>query len=578
MSVNNDLPVTPRNPPGTGTPPASQPTQANQPPLTSPVKPAVKVRQRRSAILNLRKPLHPAISGILQAQATTLVSNIKLVRAADEKTNKTPLTNPNQDSSRKIALGMLDSFTQVKRRRLTEATLKGAAPSKTNKKSTMTETGDRGVRVEMKEFVTDNGKREFGTPWGQQGGAASTRPGEVTAIEPGFKSGDNTLQMLGHLAGLFMRTKSDLEYQALLVNDRIFVACNKEVNIASFKGMTLKGLIDDAAKNPVPLDRSSREVRPYLIAAVAAALSLDENSKTSSLTRVQEDGVAMLTEHEASHHADYASRGSIQSLLNLVQRQTLEPRQLVGPVDIQSAAVYLEADAYRDAVILVEPSHKQGWHAEQTLAMVLVQALWFGPSFVAGTKLPCLACWHTLNLLPLRNYGLTLVQQPGLYWSTETLKGLTLVAKALKFQSVAELKQAFILSQQHTYDAFHQFVTALEEQDDLQVTVPKKGDGGGLAALGLTQAQSQRSFYYPQINPNPVQITGAPYPDNVPGSPRGTYGTPLHDPIADKEDAEMAEYDSGLAEYLKQVEEYEKAVEAQKEAEKKAAEGEKEEV
>lgn len=553
MSVDHNLPVSNDN---SGQRMDAEPTVEQE--LVPPVKPVRPVSKRRSAVANLATPLHSAVTAIVQTQATTIISNVKLVRAADEKTNNTTLSNPKKDKSRRAATDMQRSFKEVKRRREVESTVQNKGPGGTST-STLPETGAKGVRPWMATFVSNDGNRTLDAPFGPRQGFGSTNPNEVQAINPGFKSGDNALQMLGHLAGLFMRANSDLEYQCLLVNNRIFVAANDEAKISSFRDNKLTALFDDAAKKEVAYTADSWELRPYLIAAVAAALTKDPKSD-ATLTPLQKRGAEMLAEYEASHHLDHDVRAGIRSVFNVVQNQALTPRAMVGPISIGTAAAVLGKPEFEYEIILVEPSHKHGWHAEQTLAMVLLKAGWKYGALVAGTKLPCLACWHTLNLLPLHEYRLTLVQKPGLYWSTETLKGLTHVAKTLGIKNVADLEKAFGLTQQHTNDAFTQYMTALREQASLDIDTTRRG----LAKHGLTQDQSQRSFHYPNVDPNPVLITGAPYPDQVPSSPRGTYDTPPTSPQANAEDVEMAEYTEKEAEYQKKMEEYQKALNAKK--------------
>ncbi len=560
MSVDHNLPV------GDDTPSSAESMEVEKPatqqePVAPPEPPIRPTATRRSAIDNVQIPVNDVLSEVAKQRARVAITNIKLVRDVDPTVANAPLPNPKKDKSRRAAVDMEDAFRKVKRARLIGDEVAG--PFDPNRPATkLTEDGAKeSVKAGMADFTSDSARRKFEKPFGQQMGQASALPGEVHAINPGFKSGENTLQMLGHLSGLFMSTQKDLEYQSMLVNDRIFVAANKAAAITTFRGKTLRDLTEKATKNIVSLTADSKEVRPYLIGALSEALKLPATS-TLQPTKQQLDGAAILAEHEIGHHVDHDARPGIRSMLNFLQHQALNSQTMVGPVSIDTAKDYVADPKYKNSVILVEPSHATGWHAEQTLVMVLISAKWRTGAMVGGTKLPCLSCWHTLNLLPQHGYPLSLVQTPGLFWSVNTIKGITQVAKALGITTVSDLEACLIKTQKYTGDGFREYMTAVEEQGDLTVEVKR---GGGLARLGLTQDQSQRSFYLAQRDPHPVELTGAPYADQAPASPRGYYGTPPNSPGANLEDEELAGYDEKMSEYKAKLAEFEKLTKANEE-------------
>jgi hypothetical protein len=138
------------------------------------------------------------------------------------------------------------------------------------------------------------------------------------------------------------------------------------------------------------------------------------------------------------------------------------------------------------------------------------------------------------------------------------------VVKALNVPDVTRLAAEFKKAQSLTDDGFEQFMTALKEQAD--VTVDVSAGGKAMNARGLTQDQSQKSFYFGQYAPTPKLLPGERPPEPV-----QTYGTPPNSPggIQDN-DAEM--------EYEEDVKEYEKAKKAwdEKQAQKQEKDKDKE--
>jgi hypothetical protein len=544
MEVDTDAPA-----------PATQPTpqRATQPVLQ---RPQPSVSTRRSAVARLPEQLNPLVFQIVTEQADIMRSNYKMVRAVNE--GKTP-EKPKDPNKRKIHDAFEDieaSLREAKRIRKLEKEVKGDAVEGLLA-SKLSEKGKKeGVLPAVKK-LTD---ATLVKPYGQQMGSASTQTGDVHAINPGSKVGSGTLQLLGHLAGLFMKQTSDLEYQAVLVNGRILVCSNATTAITSFTGQSLQQLATLAVQTRVSLDAKSKKVRPYLIGSVMEALKIPRTS-TAKPNDIQSDGTTMLAEFEFGHHVDHDSRKSLLSLLTILQHHALNNVAMKGPMSVEAASTCIEDDNYANSVILVKPMNEgAGWHAEQSLMMVLIQAGWVGGASVAGTKLPCLVCWHTLNLLPQFGHPVTLVQKPGLLWTNNTIKGLTYVAKALGVQNATDLQARFVRSQAYTEEEFRQYLVAVIEQADFAVTVRA---GGGLKSKGLRQNQSQKSFYLAQTEQG--VLSGSPYPENVPGSPGGYYNTPPNSPGLQEDNAAWAQHKMD-------VEEYDKKVAEQKAAEQKAAE------
>lgn len=520
-----------------------QPLSAQQPAKVL-VEPVPPVSTRRVLTANLDGELNPEVKKIALDRANVMVGNYKLVRAAEPAVNLVALPDREREASRSVAVQVYENLQRIREERAKDTQLRGDAHAPSNVLIIKGE--GQSVTKALKDITTNDRTRTLIEALGPRRGKVSTKPGEVRAINPGFKIGSQTLQLLGHLAQAFMNKVNDLEYQALLVNDRIFVAANEQTAIESFAGKSLRDLLAEGAGRVVADHEPKSAVRAYKVGALCEALKLAKDS-TAKLTPVQTDGAKMLAEYEFGHHVDHTTRRPLRSLINVLKHQALTGPAMVGPLVPADARAYVTDPQYKYKVILMKTPVKKGWHAEQALVHTLALAGWDTGAHVAGTKLPCFACWLTLNLLPQRGYRLTFVQKPGYIWDTTTVSGMTAVAKSLGVASVDELKTLCRNAYRYTDNKFLQFMTALDTMATLDVTVVPKHMGE--KESGLTQAMSQGSFYAAQKAPKPTLIVGAPYPDKVPSSPPGIYDSPPNSPGRVQDEEATKDYETKLADF-----------------------------
>ncbi|MGW5053705.1 hypothetical protein [Actinokineospora sp. NPDC004072] len=534
MSLQPDAP----NPAGGGMKRKREEPEAPQPPVS----------HRRSAVPKLDQPVHPSVLAVLQQRATTLVANFD--RYDTDVPSRTAPLDRTGETNRKIAQGMHEALQRSKRRRIEQESTSDTAQTGV---SQLTHKGEgENVQDEFRSFLREGG-RGLEHPFGNRKGGVSDRDGEVFAVNPGFKVGEQALQLLGHLAHIFMSRVSDMEYQSMLVNDRVFVAANAQEKIREFRGEVLKAFLEEAARDIQPVNALPEKARPYRIGAAGQALALDPAS-TDPLTPQQTDGANMLAEYETGHHVDHGSRKGIQSILNVLQHQARNQLQMLGPFTPDAAAAYVAAPQHKYAVILVETPTKTGWHAEQALAMTLVTAGWTTGATISGTKVPCYVCWLTLNLLVQCDYDVAFTQTPGFVWESNTLPGLTHVAKKLGIQTVSHLRACFIRAQVNTGAAFRQFMSAMTTQTDLEVDI----DADDLSASGrhLRNDISQRSFYVDTFTPTPTPLPNA----TTTYRPVGSYGTPPGSPGGQQDTTAWAEYEQKRLQYEIDLAEYRKSL------------------
>jgi hypothetical protein len=536
-------------------------------PLKEPVRP---VSVRRSVVDKLA--LNPKVKKIVDERAKKTVDNFKLMRDAPPSVQSGVLPDPGKDKTRVFMKRVHDDFQQVKRQRTAAESLTG--PKLTGKSKLIESGKGESVQDAFEDFASSSDSRDFGYPFGTRRGKASTKPSEVGALNPTIKVGIQPQQMLGHLSQIFMNKVNDMEYESMLVNDRVFVASNAQAAIKKFQGTMLKDFLADAAKKVVSSSAPSSESRPYGIGAVGEALKLDPTS-IEDLTQQEKDGAALLAEYEVGYHIDYASRKPILSFLGLLQHQAKNAVAMNGPFKPAKAKDFITGGSV-NSVNLVEPPIKSGWHAEQALVMTLIEGGWTGGAVVSGTKRPCFGCWLTLSLLPQCGYPLTYDLSPGFIWDTSTTSGMAKVAKALGIEKVSVLLKMFDSAKILHGGRWIQFMTALEEQTDLTVDVTIGGKA--LSRKGLTQDQSSRSFrFLPKDEEQ--ELVGAPFAPEVPRSPVYSYGTPPSSPGGQVDKDAMDIYDKGMdafkAEKAKQEEEYDKQYKAYLEGVKEYEESQK---
>lgn len=546
-------PKTPTQTPPTGT----TPTTTSAPQQKALVEPVPPVFVRRILTAKLDSALNPKVTQIVTDREKVMVGNYKLVLFAEKTLRQTALPAPAKEANRNVAVQVYKTLKRVRDERNKELT---GAVHPPNKRGTGLTTNGKSQNVTMafKEITSDTNKRLLVEVYGCRKGKASTKPGDVLAINPGFKVGNQTLQLLGHLSQVFFNRVEDMEVQAMLVNDRILVAANDQKAIASFKGQRLRDLLAADAKNRVSDIEPKAKVRPYKIGALCEALKLDLNS-IANLTPVQEDGAKILAEYALGHHIDHAARAPLRSVINVLKYQAVEGPPMLGPFVPTAAHHYLTDPKYKHQVILVQTPVLTGWHAEQALAYTMILAKWRKGAFVAGTKLPCFGCWLTLNLLPQRGYPLTFTQKPGYIWDTTIAVGMTVVGNALGIATTADLRTLCGNAKVHTDNRFVQFMTALSALDDLKVNVVK-----GAMPKSVTQSLSQYSCYIAKEVPVPTSIAGGSYPDNPPYSPPGTYNSPPSSPGYQEDLVVQADYD-------KKVKEHNEAKAKKEQEEKEAA-------
>jgi hypothetical protein len=403
-------------------------------------------------------------------------------------------------------------------------------------------------------------------PYGQQKGAASLEKGHVLALNPVIKIGSQTEQLLGRISQLFMNRVNDMEYESMLVNQRVFVSGNVQANVTKIAQLNMQDVLREAAKTIVADNAGSAQLREYSIGALAAAL--DSTDPLTTLTKQQERGAELLSELSVGHHVDASARKELQEVLKVLQNLIRTSQKVHGPLTPDAAAAAITDNALKNRVIAVMPPDDKS-HAEQYLALALVKSGYSARAVISGTKNPCSCCWLTLTLVLQHGYDLRFNDTAGLYWP-KAARGVKLVADALNVKDISQLMSYFKSANNLTndQDRFLQHLTALKEVG-LIVDVPAKG--GGLADRGLTQDQTSRSVY--MVN-NPAFSTDK-LPDDFaeyPGSPLYSYGSPLRDEDSDveREETLMDTYDKEHSEWLekqRKAEERRKAQETTKKPE-----------
>lgn len=410
---------------------------------------------------------------------------------------------------------------------------------------------------------------DISRPYGQQKGAAIVEPGRVLALNPVIKIGSQTEQLLGRISELFMKAASDMEYETMLANQRLFVSANNQENVDKISALHLKDMLTAAAKAIVADNAESSALRRYSVGALAVAL--DSVDPGTALTEQQERGADMLSELSVGYHVDASARKDLADALKVLQAQIRTRTKVYGPCTPDEAAEAFHDPALVNHVIAVRPPDDDS-HAEQYLALTLVKAGWDGPAIIGGTKNPCSCCWLTLALVLQHGHNLKFNNFAGLYWP-KAARGVKLVAEELGVADISVLMQHFAEANNLTNDdgEFIQHLTALEKVG-LVVTVPKKG--GGLAAKGLTQDQTARSVY---MVDNPAFSTDK-LPDEFaeyPGSPLYTYGSPAREDDSDVERDELAqeEFEKQRKEWTERQEKAAKEKAAKEEADKEKGKG-----
>ncbi|HEY3869613.1 MAG TPA: hypothetical protein VGM10_14725 [Actinocrinis sp.] len=472
--------------------------------------------ERRSAVAHLSKPLHPEVLKVIQDKAKIMIGNYKRMKAVKATDRTTKLPDAEKEKMRQLAFQLHTGLTGARELREKVDDMRG--PLLDGESALTIDGKQESVTVGFKQHTTVNNTRnQVGD--NNYTGTASDRLGDVQALNPGYKIGEQTLQILGHLSQLFMNRVTDLEYQSMLVNGRIFIAANAQAKIEKFRDVILQDFLTEAAKTIVADGAPSKDVRPYKIGSVSAALKLDPTSKVP-LTQQEIDGAATLAEYEFGHHVDPGARPGLQSVLNVLQHQARTKLKVIGPFPPAEAAGYIDQDGYENTVILVHSLNSTGWHAEQSLSLMLTEVGWTDRAIVGGTKLPCFTCWLTLNLMNQRGYTVECVQTPGFIWETNTLPGLTRVAKELGVETLEDLLDYFDLTKTLTGNQFQQFMTALKEQRNLSIDWANE-TLGTLKKKGMTQAQSKKSGYFGKAKQ--VPLDQAPFPAKEPFSPPQYY-------------------------------------------------------
>jgi uncharacterized protein (DUF1778 family) len=380
--------------------------------------------------------------------------------------------------------------------------------------------------------------KKIARPYGQQKGGASLEEGHVLALNPVIKIGSQTEQLLGRISQLFMNKVNDMEYESMLVNQRVFVSANAQASVTEIAKFNLQSILREAAQKIIDDNAESSVLRQYSVGALAAAL--DSIDPLAELTKQQERGAELLSELAVGHHIDASVREELQGVLKVVQHQIRNRLKLAGPLTPDQAAAAITDDAYLNQVIAVMPPDDFS-HAEQYLALALVKAKYTGRAVISGTKNPCSCCWLTLTLVLQNGFDLKFNPTAGLYWP-KAARGVRAVADALGISDVSQLMEYFKDANNLTNENgdFLQHLTALREAG-LIVKIPEKG--GGLAGRGLTQDQSARSVYMvdnPSFSAKKLPDSFADYP----GSPVHSYGSPRREDDAevDREESEIEKY------------------------------------
>ncbi len=504
-------------------------------PGPEPIKP---VRKRRILTAKLDS-LDPRIADKAREGARKCVTEIGRFRASGIGVQGRTLENAEDESVRIFYREVVKQLTEAETRK--EKFGKARKRPLPIKDSSAKDINFTSVKDSVKVHVTQG--KKIARPYGQQKGGASLEEGHVLALNPVIKIGSQTEQLLGRISQLFMNKVNDMEYESMLVNQRVFVSANATASVTKIAEFNLQSVLREAAQKIIDDNADSSVLRPYSVGALAAAL--DAIDPLAELTKQQERGAELLSELAVGHHIDASVREELQSVLKVVQHQIRNRLKVVGPLSPDQAAAAITDGAYLNQVIAVMPPDDLS-HAEQYLALALVKANYTGRAVISGTKNPCSCCWLTLTLVLQNGFDLKFNPTAGLYWP-KAARGVRLVADALGISDVSQLMAYFKDANKLTNDddIFLQHLTALREVG-LIVKIPEKG--GGLADLGLTQDQSARSVYMVK-NPG---FSSKQLPDSFaeyPGSPVHSYGSPRRedDPEVDREEAEVDEYQKQYA-------------------------------
>ncbi len=314
-----------------------------------PVKPVRPTSKRRNLTARLRRPLNPQVLDLIQTNADIAVTNLLITRAvATIAAGGSPDAATEENKVLALAINRY-----LKENKAAKEKIQANRGAPLTGKSKLTDKGskDKSTRQATECFI-ESGGRTMTQPYGPFGGAVTTTTGEVTAINPGLKVGAQTLQLLGHIAQLYMNRNSDMEYQVMFVNNRLLVASNKQEKIGSFAGVSLQTLMAGAAVKPVTLtkedmtkDTSSGAARAYMIGAVSEAFRADPASKVP-LTQQQRDGSAMLQEYQVGYHIEHGARLTLGGLVNLIQHHSLNDLPMHGPFIPEKAAGLITDPSY----------------------------------------------------------------------------------------------------------------------------------------------------------------------------------------------------------------------------------------
>lgn len=468
-------------------------------------------------LLSKLKRSHPRVEEIALTHSRHMVNDIKAIMSATPGERQAELTTTTADERRQVALRTFQKLTEVnsERTRFRDyAPLPDPENEETGKKVTLT-----GVRSETSQFVLGGATKAM--PFGPRRGAFSRADDGVRVIEPEVKIGKRTRQYLGHLSEIFFARVKTMEVECMLVNNRILMSTNDAAAVGTLAGQMLGTLLQEAAATINADERDSHRKRQFKIAAMGQALAITDEDE--ELDEVQEQGAYLLAQAHASYHVDPRAREGMEQILQTVQKQVRKSLAIQGPLSIADAAAAIVDPDYKNAVIAVSPLPGGGSHAEQHLALAYIQSGHGGAASVAGTKIPCATCWLTLALTA-QHLPLEFNNTPGGLWETTTFRGLAAVAGALNITDLGVLSASFELAASLFGEGvFSQYLTALEEQTHLTITIPAKQ--AKLKDKGLTQDTSALTDDDEELQPRNTDDDPGWTLTTNPLSPPGTYGS-----------------------------------------------------
>jgi hypothetical protein len=496
--------------------------------------------------------LHPEAVTIIETNSRGFVNMLESYMQTDAAIRSAPQADKGKKRKRDLAEKLSTKLESVKKERKVIEKARGSMPAtivdgasiaKRPKKGEVTLDDVKKKNTELFMGDSHTGARAFG----HHKGELNLMDGGVEALLPDVKIGEQTRQYLGHISEVFFEKVEGMEVESMLVNGRVLVSANETERVEAMAGFSLATLLSNAAK-AVNADLSEAYARDgekvvnanharrrYEIGVMGEALKVIP--KDTNLNDAQRAGAERLAAAAAGYHVDHDSRKDLEALLLVIQHQVRNLTSVQGPYSIDQAAQKIVDPAFKNAVIAVKPVDGGKSHAEQHLALAYIKSGYRGKAVVAGTKNPCATCWLSLALVHQAGFAIEFNNTPGAYWDTTVFRGLGEIARVLGVTDITNLWKRFVATGTLLKGGHKQYLTALWENTQLIVKVPK--EGGGLKEKGYVQDISRLSQYPMDIDNEPL---GSPYaPPSSP--PTGGWDTPPTSPSRQEAERAQAELD-----------------------------------